>query len=78
MQQPHDDVTEKVYEFIRDYIRTHQLNPTLREIGSGCFISTSTVSIHLARLEAKEWIVREPQLSRSIRLGSRAPDFESE
>lgn len=67
--------TLTVYEFIRDYLRKNHYSPTLREIGRGCYASHTTILPHLARLEARGWIVREMGKARSISLGDRAPDY---
>ncbi len=64
-----------VYEFIRDYWQMYRLSPTLREIATGCYMGHTSVLPHLAKLEAREWIIREEGIARSIRLGTRAPDF---
>ena len=64
----------QIFEYIRDYLREHeQLSPTYREIADGCFMATSTIAQHLAHLEAREWIIREYKIPRSIRLGKHAP-----
>lgn len=67
--------TLRVYEYIRDYIQRTRLNPTIREIGEGVYLSPSAVMTHLSHLEAKGWIVRELGVARSIRLGEHAPDY---
>jgi SOS-response transcriptional repressor LexA len=71
-KNPH---TLRVYEYIRDFIQQTRLNPTIREIGEGVYMSHSAVLTHLAHLEAKGWIVREIGVARSIRLGEHAPDY---
>lgn len=71
-------LTLEVYRFIRDFLREHHYSPTLREIGDGCYASHTTIITHLARLEAKGWIVREIGIARSITLGERAPDYDAD
>jgi len=71
-----DELTWRVYFFIRDYLREHRRPPTLREIGAGCYSSHTSILRHLDKLEGLGWIEREPNMPRSIRLGPRAPDYE--
>jgi SOS-response transcriptional repressor LexA len=42
--------TEAVYHFIYDYIQTHKIPPTQREIAEGCFINQTSVRAHLKAL----------------------------
>jgi len=59
----------KIYEFIRDTIRTRGYGPTVREIADKFGIrSPNGVMCHLRALEKKELIAREPNKSRAIRL----------
>lgn len=59
----------KVYEFIRQTIRTRGYGPTVREIADKFGIrSPNGVMCHLRALEKKELIAREPNRSRAIRL----------
>lgn len=45
---------EKMYQFIARFIDTHGYSPSIRDIGSGCNIqSTSTVHAYLKRLETE-------------------------
>ena len=60
--------TQTVYIFIKAYISKHTYPPTLREIGEGCFLSTSAVTRHLAHLEGEGKIVREEGRARGITL----------
>ena len=60
--------TQKVYLFVKDYIKQHTHPPTLREIGEGCFLSTSAVTRHLERLEGEGKLFREPGRARGITL----------
>jgi SOS-response transcriptional repressor LexA len=70
-----DTLTRDIYDFIVAYIRKRGFSPTLREIGAGCYMSHTTVYSHLGILEGKDWIVREYNVPRSIRLGVHAPDY---
>ncbi len=69
-----DQLTERqqaVYGFIRDKIRNRGYGPTVREIGQEFGIrSPNGVMCHLKALEKKHLIVREPNMSRAIRLAS--------
>jgi len=59
----------KVYEFIRDKIRTRGYGPTVREIGAEFDIaSPNGVVCHLNALEKKGMISRASNLSRAIEL----------
>lgn len=62
---------KKVYEFIRDKIRSRGYGPTVREIADHFDIqSPNGVVCHLKALEKKKFIVREPNMSRAIRLSA--------
>ncbi len=61
-----DKLTQTIYEFIKAYIEACRKSPSIREIGSGCYISNSTVMRHLDKLEARGRIQREPNQARSI------------
>lgn len=51
---------QKVYRFIHDYQLGHGHSPSIREIGDGVGLtSTSSVAWHLAALEAKGLVARE-------------------
>lgn len=79
MAQPlNNHETRRIYEFIRDYWQAHGHAPSLREIGEGCYMAHTSILPHLAQLEAREWIVREIGLARSIRLGRLAPDYRKD
>lgn len=71
----HDHPTErqqKIYDFIRDYMRTEAMPPTNREIGQAVGIrSTGHVDHHLSALEVMGLITRIPGRSRGIRLPER-------
>jgi repressor LexA len=72
--ESHEQLTERqqaVYEFIRDKIRNRGYGPTVREIGQQFSIrSPNGVMCHLKALEKKRLIVREPNMSRAIRLAA--------
>jgi repressor LexA len=68
-------LTRAIYDFIVGYLRKKGYSPTLREIGRGCHMAHTTVYSHLGILEGKDWIVREYNVPRSIRLGKLAPDY---
>jgi SOS-response transcriptional repressor LexA len=69
-----DERTQAVFDFIRHSLETDHISPTLREIGTACFLTHTAVIPHLARLEAWGWIVRDIGKARSIRLGEFAPE----
>ncbi len=65
------ELPRQILEFIEDYVEANGRPPTVREIGKGVGISsTSHVTYYLDQLEAQKWIEREPSVSRGIRLVS--------
>jgi repressor LexA len=70
--EPLDQLTKrqrKVYDFIRDKIRSRGYGPTVREIGEHFKIrSPNGVVCHLKALEKKGLITREANRSRAIEL----------
>lgn len=59
----------EVYRYLRGYERAHGRAPALTEIAAVLGLrSKSTVLEHLAALEKKGWIQREPGKMRGIRL----------
>jgi repressor LexA len=69
---------QKVYEFIREKIRSRGYGPTVREIAEHFGIrSPNGVVCHLKALEKKGFIVREPNMSRAIRLSAEPIDERS-
>ena len=68
-----EPMSERVYEFVCDYIAAHRRSPSLREIGRACNCSHTAIIRHLDRLEGLGWIEREPGQARSIILGERGP-----
>lgn len=69
MPAPIPGRTEAIHSFLTDWSISHDWPPTVREIGRGCGItSTSIVIYHLDKLEAAGLIKREPDISRGIAL----------
>ena len=65
------DVTENldtVYQFICDYIKAHQMSPSLREIAEATYLGRSTVMRYLDRLELQGRLLRTPGKARSIQV----------
>jgi len=61
----------RILQFIRKFIDTRGYPPTVRDIVTGCKISsTSVVAYNLARLEAAGYIRRHADISRGIELVS--------
>lgn len=61
----------QVLDFIEDFIRENGYSPSLEEIGQGLNLSSlATVHKHLANLQAKGFMKRLPNRSRSIELES--------
>jgi repressor LexA len=59
----------RILDFIRSFLRDRGYAPTVRDIATGCSISTpSVVQHHLNMLERQGYISRDPQVFRSIRL----------
>jgi len=64
----------RILQFIRKFINSRGYPPTVRDILSGCKISsTSVVAYNLARLEAAGHIRRHADISRGIELVSNRP-----
>jgi len=64
----------RILQFIRRFIDTRGYPPTVRDILTGCKISsTSVVAYNLARLEAAGHIRRHADISRGIELVSNGP-----
>lgn len=77
MQKPGLTASQnRVYEFIRSYIRDNQKPPTFVEIGEALSIrSTNGVHKHVAALEQKTYIKRTPRVSRGIALAESDDPF---
>jgi len=67
-----DDLTPRqiqILEFIRREVRIRNYPPSVREIGEAVGLSSSsTVHMHLAKLESKGYIRRDPTKPRAIEL----------
>lgn len=66
------DLSEKqqsILRFLEEFIAEHDYPPSIRDIQSGCDISsTSVVDYNLKRLEEKGYIRRDREVSRAIEL----------
>ncbi|BCJ86468.1 hypothetical protein skT53_14530 [Effusibacillus dendaii] len=58
----------EILDYIKQYIAKKGYPPTCREIGKGIYLSTSSVHKHLATLEEKGVIQRDPETPRAIRV----------
>ena len=68
-----DDKTIRILKYIEDYWQTRGYSPSLREIQTGCGISSlSVVTWNLGKLEKRGDIARTPDIARSITLRGRA------
>lgn len=69
-QTPREKLTKKqqeVYDFIVSSMKEHGIAPTIRDIARGLELSSpSTVHVHLANLETKGYIHRDPLKSRCM------------
>ena len=64
---------QRIIDFIRRFLRDSGYPPTIRDIVSGCGISsTSVVDYHLKALEKAGYIRRHPEVSRGIELLGRS------
>jgi repressor LexA len=64
----------RILQFIRKFIDTRGYPPTVRDIVSGCKISsTSVVAYNLSRLETAGYIRRHADISRGIEIVSNRP-----
>ena len=79
MRQPGlSNTREKVYAFIRSFIRRRGYAPTVRDILKGCGLSsTAVVQHHLNVLEREGRIQRDPEVFRSIQLTDKLDKLES-
>ncbi|MFA5975648.1 MAG: LexA family transcriptional regulator [Elusimicrobiota bacterium] len=67
------EVQEKILGFIRHYLDSNQIPPTLREIQDHCrFSAIGTVQYHLKQLSEAGYLALKPRLSRGIQLTHRA------
>lgn len=59
--------------FVSQYGGQHGRAPTIRELGAGTGISsTSLTTFHVRRLESMGYLEREPGLARSLKLTDKA------
>jgi len=67
---------QAVLDYIRAFLEERGYPPSVREIVTGCGISsTSVAAFHLKRLEAKGCLRRHPDISRGLELAT-GPDSE--
>lgn len=60
---------ESIIQFIQKFMAERQFPPTVRDIQTGCEISsTSVVDYNLHKLQAMGYLKREPEVSRGIEL----------
>lgn len=60
---------QSILQFLEDFISVHDYPPSIRDIQTGCDISsTSVVDYNLKRLEEKGYIRRDREVSRAIEL----------
>ncbi|MBN2491185.1 MAG: transcriptional repressor LexA [Planctomycetes bacterium] len=57
---------KEVLAFIGDYLRTRGISPTLKEIAEHLGVSKITVHEHVKALVAKNYLAKEPHISRSL------------
>ncbi|MDE2640578.1 MAG: transcriptional repressor LexA [Chloroflexota bacterium] len=63
------DKQERILDFLREFLARHDYPPSIRDIQTGCAISsTSVVDYNLKALEAKGLIQRDREVSRGIKL----------
>ena len=66
--------TEQILEFIREFCTSHGFSPTIREIGKGVGLqSTSTVAGYLSRMTRDGLITSIPGTPRSIQTAKPKP-----
>lgn len=72
--------TEQILEFIREFCASHGFGPTIREIGRGVGLqSTSTVAGYLSRMTRDGLITSIPGAPRSIQTAEpKAPSIDCE
>jgi len=72
LHMPHEDLNRRqqaILDYIRRVIRTKGYPPSVREIGEAVGLnSSSTVHNHLAQLESKGYLRRDPAKPRAIEL----------
>lgn len=64
-----NELRERICQFITDYTSEHSYAPTVREIGAGVGLkSSSSVHSHLTQLEIEGCIETKPHCPRAIRV----------
>lgn len=64
-----NELRERICQFITDYTATHSYAPTIREIGAGVGLkSSSSVHSHLTQLEIEGRIETKPYSPRAIKV----------
>jgi len=72
------DTRQQILNFIRKFLDEKGYAPTVRDIVKGCHISTpSVVQHHLNMLEKQGYILRDPEIFRSIQLVERKQEVIS-
>ena len=73
---PRGDTQDRIYEFIKQTIELKGYPPSVREICEAVHLSsTSTVHGHLARLEKRGLIRRDPTKPRAIEVIEQTPSW---
>lgn len=62
------ETRNKIIEFIKEYNREYNVNPTYSEIASALELSKSTVHFHVLKLEQMGLVSRKPGMARYISL----------
>ena len=69
MKKIRSEKQQRILDFIRTFLEKHDYPPSIRDIQSGCEISsTSVVDYNLKALEARGLIRRDREVSRAIQL----------
>jgi repressor LexA len=72
------DTRQQILNFIRKFLDEKGYAPTVRDIVKGCHISTpSVVQHHLNMLQKQGYILRDPEIFRSIQLVERKQEVIS-
>lgn len=74
---PMTATTQRVLNFIRDYINANGYPPSYREIASANYMTVSNVPRYLAHLESRGYITRGTNQPRSIRLCEPLAGYEA-
>lgn len=59
---------ERIYAFVRAYLKHHRYSPSYQDIADACQVSTATVGKYLKRLEAEGRILRRRHTVRSLQM----------